>query len=157
MSKAPSSYFSAQQSINARLREQQVHRENSSRFAHCLATAQTTGWGEFNLADAITFDAPFIKRPSFTSGASLLDDDEAAKLRDTRYPRVSAVVKSWDVNPKGLYLGAWVLVTVEDRSALVEPTVFDPDPNYTIVHDFVFLGVAIKMLPTFKPGDEADR
>lgn len=155
--KAPNGYFSPAQAINARMRDQQVNRENSSRFAHCLATATTTGWGEFNMEDAITFDAPFIKRPSFTSGASLLDDDEAAKLRDTRFPRVSAVVKTWDISPKGLYLGAWVLVTVEDRSALIEPTIPDTDPNYTIVHDFVFLGVAIKMLPTFKPGDEGQR
>lgn len=154
--RAPSPWYNPQQSIMNKLAQQQNLRENSSRLAHSFGSFTTVGWGEFAPEDAVMFDAPYLSRPIPTHCGSLSDDDQAAKLRTTRHPRATGMVTHWDVNPQGLYLGAWVIVWVEDRSPLVAPTDPDPDPDYTIVHDFSFLGIAIKSLPTHIQGDEGE-
>jgi hypothetical protein len=135
--------FRPMEEIVDRLRDRDRHKENASRLAHSFGEFETTGWGEFRFETAIMFESPYVERPSVSYGWSLIED-EGEKIRDTRFPRCSGGVVMWDVNDRGLYRGAWVLVTVEDRSALIAPTVPDPDPDYTIIHDFTFLGVMMK-------------
>ncbi len=139
--------------IVRKIRSDNQHKENGARLAHSFGVYETSGWGEFESEDAIVFDAPYLERPSVSYGASLLDDDDTAKVRDTRFPRCSGIVKDWDIDKNGLYRAAWVLVVVEDQSPFVEPTDPDPDPDYNIVHDFTFLGTAMKDIPPFMRGN----
>jgi hypothetical protein len=139
--------------IIRRLRSDNQNKENAARLAHAFGVWETTGWGEFEPEDAIRFDAPYLDRPSVGYGSSLRDDDDTAQLRSTRFPRCSGTVKDWDQDKNGFYTAAWVIITVEDRSALVTPTDPDPDPTYHIVHDFTFLGVAFKDILPHMRGD----
>lgn len=130
--------------VTKKLRNDNQNKENASRLAHAFGTWETTGWGEFAPEEAIVFDSPYLYRPSVSYGASLLSDDDTAELRVTRFPRSTGMVKDWDRDKNGFYRAAWVIICVEDRSSFIAPTEPDPDPNYNIVHDFTFLGVAFK-------------
>lgn len=125
------------------------HFENSARLAHSFGEVTTSGWGEFAPEDRIEFEAPFLHRPSVSYGASFYESgsEDDPGLRDTRFPRCTGLVHDWDIDKNGLYRGCWVLVTVEDRSPFIEPTDPDPDPTYHILHDFTFLGTAMKDIP----------
>lgn len=130
------------------------HQENKGRLAYAFGTVQTTGWGEFTFADRIDFQLAFIDRPAFMGCGSSFDPDSVDDIRATRFPQSNGTVLRWDIDKHGLYRGCWVIVTVEDRSALMEPTDPDPDPNYVLIHDFTFLGTALKMMDTAqKQGD----
>lgn len=129
-------------------REEARNQENSARLAHSFGTFVTSGWGEFIPEDKVEFEAPYLYRPSVTVGSSLDGEDDAENVRLTRLPRCGGTVIKWDQTARGLYTGAWVAIWVEDRSPFIEPSDPDPNPDYTIVHDFVFLGIAIKDLPS---------
>jgi hypothetical protein len=134
-------------------REMTRHAENSARLAQSFGVKLTEGWGEFVFDTAITFDAPFLRRPTVSYGWSLLDEDNAEQLRTSRFPRATGGVIRWDRSSLGFYTGAFVVITVEDRSPFIEPTDPDPNPVYKIVHDFGFLGTAMKDLPSMLKGD----
>jgi hypothetical protein len=138
--------------INRLQKDMRRNLENASRLAHSFGVFETTGWGEFMFEDLVEFEAPYVREPSVSYGAALVDG-QGENVRTTRFPRTSGMVFDWDIDAHGFYRGAWCLVTVEDRSPFIEPTSPDPDPNYTIHHHFTFLGVASKQPPGFVKGD----
>lgn len=140
----------------------QQGQENASRYASSFASFVTTGWGQFQADTAVKFTTTFIRRPSVSHGFSLDGD----LLEDGRFPRVSAGVSKWLTDERGFYIGAWLFFTVETdglqfHKVYVMPTPADglvptvlmanpipPDPNYKILHDFTFTGVAMKAIPS---------
>jgi hypothetical protein len=136
-------------------------RENSARYASAYVSYRTTGWGEFMAPDCQRFTTTFVKRPSVSHSCSL-DGDE---LVDGRYPRITAGVHKWLQDDRGFYTGAWLFFVIETmglqsqqvfvQNADADNTVglvavphpIAADPNYDIVHDFTFTGVAMKAIP----------
>jgi len=136
-------------------------RENSARYASAYVSFSTTGWGEFLAPDVQYFTTTFVKRPSVAHAISIDGDT----LVDGRFPRVTAGVHKWLTNEQGFYTGAWLFFVVEtvglqSQGLYVMPTDSDgligtvnmpvpipPDPDYTIIHDFTFTGVAMKAIP----------
>jgi len=136
--------------------------ENSARYASAFVSYTTTGWGEKLCPEVKKFTTTFLERPSVSHGLSV--DGDA--LIDGRYPRVTAGVHKWLQDENGFYVGAWLFFVIEtvglqDKQVYVMPTPADgmiptvkmaspipPDPNYTLIHDFTFTGVAMKSLPS---------
>ena len=121
----------------------------------------TTGWGEFEAPDAQYFTTTFVKRPSVAHSFSIDGDT----LVDGRFPRVTAGVQKWLQDERGFYTGAWLFFVIETMGMQFQPTYVLPtdsdgmvgtvsvpypipaDPNYTIIHDFTFTGIAMKAIP----------
>jgi hypothetical protein len=111
--------------------------ENSGRLAFAWGTTTTTGQGEMAYEEVIQFGLAFIEKPMFSYGFELLnrtdfeDDDggEAPKI-----PYANGCVYEWDVDGRGLYIGAHVAVTVYC------------DDVIEIEHHYGFTGLAIKDL-----------
>lgn len=139
--------YSPFQAIVQKQRTVEQHKENSARLAYAFGTKETTGWGEFTFEDVIDFQVAFIERPVHSYGCSV-DPDSIDSIRSSRYPRTWGQVTHWDIDKNGLYRGAWVVVEVEDRSYFISATVPDPEPNYTLIHDFTFIGTAMKPMDT---------
>lgn len=136
--------------------------ENSARYASAFLSYTTTGWGETLLPEVQRFTTTFLERPSVSHGLSVDGDTLVAG----RFPRVTAGVHKWLQDENGFYVGAWLFFIVEtvglqDKPVYVMPTPVDgmvptvrmtapipKDPNYTLVHDFTFTGVAMKSLPS---------
>ena len=136
-------------------------RENSARYASSYVSYQTTGWGEFLAPDCQRFTTTFVKRPSVAHACSIDGDT----LVDGRFPRITAGVHKWLQNDQGFYIGAWLFFVVETFGLQSQPTFVMPtdsdgavatvalpyptpaDPNYSIIHDFTFTGVAMKAIP----------
>lgn len=139
--------------------------ENSARYASSFVTFTTTGWGEKQSPDCQRFTTTFVRRPSVSHCMSLDGD----KLVDGRFPRVTAGVHRWLQDEQGFYLGAWLFFVIETvglqgldhyvmptgQGSVTVPALsggstpaLPSDPNYTIIHDFTFTGVAMKSLPT---------
>jgi hypothetical protein len=141
------------------------HHENTARYASSYVSYKTTGWGEFLSDEAQYFTTTFTKRPSVAHSLSL--DGDA--LVEGRYPRVTAGVHKWLQNEKGFYTGAWLFFVVETIGMQAQRTFVMPaseservgvvtvpwttaipaDPNYEIIHDFTFTGVAMKAIPSY--------
>ena len=137
--------------------------ENTARYASSFVTWKTEGWGEFLCDEVQYFDTTFIKQPSVAHSFSLDGD----VLVPGRFPRVTAGVHKWLTNHEGFFTGAWLFFVVEttgiqNRATYVLPTSADgsvglvtapvpipPDPNYEIVHSFIFTGVAMKAIPAY--------
>ena len=137
--------------------------ENSARYASSYVSYKTTGWGEFISEECQRFTTTFTKRPSVSHSFSL-DGDE---LIDGRFPRVTAGVHKWLQDNDDFYIGAWVFFVIEtfgvqsqpayvlptsesQRVGLVSlPVPLPADPNYEILHDFTFTGVAMKAIPAY--------
>lgn len=150
------------QALEQRRGQLTAQAENSSRYASAYVSFQTTGWGEFQSPDCQRFTTTFISRPSVSHSFSLDGDT----LVDGRFPRVSAGVHRWLQDDKGFYIGAWLFFVIEtvglqDKPLYVMSTAFDgqvptvkmtapipADPNYTLIHDFTFTGVAMKAIPS---------
>ena len=120
--------------------------ENSARLAFAYGRAETTGWGELKISECLLFDCSFIKQP-FVAYSFSLDGDT---LVNTRYPICSGGVVKWRTNLRGMFIGAWVMVTVQDRNPYINPTTL-VHPNYAISHDFTFSGIAMKDIPPVQP------
>lgn len=136
--------------------------ENSARYASAFVSFSTTGWGEFQSDTAQKFTTTFTKRP-FVSHSFSIDGDT---LVEGRFPRVTAGVHKWLLDERGFYIGAWLFFAIETmgiqaRPVYVMPTPVDgnvpvlqmeapipADPDYTILHDFTFTGVAMKSIPS---------
>lgn len=116
-------------------------RENSGRLAFTLAEAVSTGFGDFLLPDQVTFDVDYIEMPHLMH-APVVDGDT---LVENRFPRVTCGVYRWNVNSRGLYVGAWVYITVDTMSS--QYLVGGPDPGYLITHQLTFAGQALKWAP----------
>ena len=139
------------------------HGENSARYASSFVSYKTTGWGEFLSEDAQYFTTTFTKRPSVSHSLSIDGD----VLVEGRYPRVTAGVHKWLQDERGHYTGAWLFFVIEtmgmqaqrtyvlptsesERVGLVSvPVPIPADPNYEIIHDFTFTGVAMKAIPAY--------
>lgn len=150
------------QALEQRRAQLQQVAENSARYASSYVTFTTTGWGEFLSPECQYFTTTFVERPSVSHGFSVDGD----KLIEGRFPRVTAGVHKWLQDENGFYTGAWLFFVVETmglqwQDIYVMPTAADgkvgtvhmktpipPDPNYTLIHDFTFTGVAMKSLPT---------
>lgn len=144
-------------------RRAQIHRdaENSARYATSYVSYKTTGWGEFVSADCQYFTTTFVKRPSVAHSLSLDGDT----LVTGRFPRVTAGVHKWLQDRDGFYTGAWLFFVVETIGMQAQRTYVLPtsetastgvvaidvplaaDPNYELLHDFTFTGVAMKSIP----------
>ena len=116
-----------------RMREQQV-RENSSRLASAFTTATSTGQGGFRFTEMFRFGCTFAERPYVTVGHVINSPEPVAN----QYPVASGGVWKWQQNERGFYIGAWLYLSVY---------AFGASPNYSMAHDFVFTGIAVKDLP----------
>lgn len=150
-------------------RRSQIHRdaENAARYASSFVSFKTTGWGEFVSPEAQYFTTTFVRRPSVSHCMSL--DGDA--LVTGRFPRVTAGVHKWLTDVNGFYTGAWLFFVVETmgmqfQDAYVMPTSesesvgmvsmevpIPADPNYDILHDFTFTGIAMKAIPSHLLGE----
>jgi len=118
--------------------------ENASRLAFCMGSFDTTGWGEFQMPEAFRFDCMFVGEPYIFSGYAC----HGQALVGTRFPRVSAGVREWHFDNRGLYYAAHLVFTVETRSPEDVVNQVEEIPLYTLRHSFCFAGVAIKNLST---------
>jgi hypothetical protein len=118
-------------------------RENSARLAWAWDTFETTGTGSTASDRAINFGLAFTQKPMFSYGYELLnrvdfeDDDD---LVEVLYPASTGFVYLWKQNAAGLYVGAYVGMTVFDGpggGVLI-------DPDIQIEHHFTFCGIAMK-------------
>lgn len=118
--------------------------ENSARHAAVFGFVDTTGWGEFDIPDEITFDLSFVEEPNVAYGyACIADDQGAGDLTDTRYPRGWGFVTKWTISDRGLYTGCFVSLIVDTMGAeQVAPSA--SEPGYIIRHSFTFTAVALK-------------
>lgn len=139
------------------------HGENTARYATSFVSFKTTGWGEIVSEEAQYFTTTFTKRPSVSHSMSLDGDALVAG----RFPRVSAGVHKWLTDANGFYTGAWLFFVIEtmgiqsqrtyvlpvsdsERVGVVSvPAPIPADPNYEIIHDFTFTGVAMKAIPSY--------
>lgn len=135
--------------------------ENAARYASSYVSFKTTGWGEFVSPDCQYFTTTFVKRPSVSHGVSLDGDTLVAG----RFPRVTAGVHKWLINTDGFYIGAWLFFVIETLGVQTSRTYVLPqtesekvgvvsipvplpaDPNYELIHDFTFTGIAMKAIP----------
>jgi hypothetical protein len=117
--------------------------ENFARTAFSFGSQTSTGWGELAYADPIIFDLTFVEQPMMSYGFYV---DPAVDLVPTRYPRCSGFVYRWYQDAKGMYVGAWVGVTVETREASIVPATGVVDPGYAITHYYTFSGLGYKSL-----------
>lgn len=138
-------------------------RENSARYASAYVSFATKGWGEFVSPTAQYFTTTFVKRPSVAHSFSVDGDT----LVDGRFPRVTAGVHKWLQNEQGFYTGAWLFFVIETMGMQFAPTYamptdadglvgtvavplpIPPDPDYDLIHDFTFTGVAMKAIPAY--------
>lgn len=134
--------FEIVRSNRARRATEDATRENTGRLATFMEEFVSTGFGEFVVPDRVEFELAFTERPAVSYGYSM----DGALLVPTRFPHCGGGVYEWDVSPSGLYLGAWLIVTVDTKSPQLYTDVVE-DPGYTIVHDFTFTGYAIKNIP----------
>lgn len=150
-------------SLERRRADVNRHTENTARYASSYVSFKTTGWGEFLSPTAEYFTTTFTKRPSVSHSLSLDGDS----LVEGRYPRVTAGVHQWLQNERGFYTGAWLFFVVEtvglqslrtyvlptsesERVGLASvPVPIPADPNYEIIHDFTFTGIAMKAIPSY--------
>jgi hypothetical protein len=114
-------------------------RENQARNAFSFGFNQTAGFGEFQFQQEISFELAYATQPAVLYGFEC--DDE---LIETRLPRCSGFVYRWHRDAKNAYVGAWVAVTVDTQSAQITPV--GVEPNYTIRHSFMFVGLGYKSL-----------
>lgn len=145
---APNARYSPFEAIANRQRDIGRNQENSSRLAISFGSFSTVGWGEVEHEERIDFEVAYLHEP-YPSHGSALYEDEADKIRPTRFPRCWGTVSDWDIDAGGLYRGCWVVTIVEDRSYLQAPTDPDPNPEYHIKHTFTFMGVALKPIATY--------
>lgn len=112
--------------------------ENSARLAFAWGTAITTGQGSIALEDDIQFGIAFVEKPMVSYGYELLNRTDFEADDDTEInpviPNAAGCVYEWDIDGRGLYVGAHVAVNVIG------------DDVIEIEHHFGFTGVAIKDL-----------
>lgn len=151
------------EALEARRGQLDAIRENTSRLAVSQCSFHTHGWGEFKIPAATYFTSTFIDRPFISTGMSIRGD----ALIPTRYPRVTAGVYRWVQDVKGFYTGAWVFFVIDTlgvtNQSVVDgtsglttvvpafpsvPPLAANDPGYDLIHDFSFIGIAIKALPS---------
>lgn len=118
--------------------------ENASRHALAMGTFLTTGWGEVVFSDCFDFEMTFTERPTVSYGVSLGGDND---LVATRYPRATGGVYRWKQDVHEFYTGAWCYVTIDTRSPFIATS--EAEPGYTLYHDFLFQGNAVKVLPDY--------
>jgi hypothetical protein len=116
--------------------------ENGMRLAFSWGFASTSGWGEFEIPDAVEFDCAFIDEPAVTYGYSLDGD----KLVKKRFPRAWGGVSKWLQDERGFFVGAHVFVVVDTLSPAEIAGVPEADPNYDLDHTWQFAGTGIKAL-----------
>ena len=125
-----------------KMREHQ--RENEAREATSIHTVQSTGVGAQMDGAPFKFANPFVLKPTVSYGSemTLIPDQAVWGL-----PRCSGSVVRWQMNGRGFYIGAFLLIATD-----LEPlTGASPvaQPNIRILHHFQFRGLAYKAL-----GDE---
>ena len=108
-------------------------RSNSAKMAWHSAEVTSDGWGEIDIPDCIVFDSVFSERPTVSYGFSIDQDD----LVDGQYPRSGGFVRDWKLDQNGFWRGAWVSLTVD--MGFAAPV----GAGYSIVHSFVFSGIAL--------------
>jgi len=125
-------------------------RENSSRLATCFAAFTTQGWGELESPTVTLFTTTFVERPSVSYGCNV----DGAKLGVGRFPRSHGGVSRWLRDNNGYYVGAWLFMVVDTIgpnygpiNIISSPVGAPPQVNYTVYHDFTFIGTAMKDIP----------
>lgn len=131
-------------SIARRNAEIARHRENRARLAHVFAEFRTKGQGSSVFKKRVRFGLAFVERPNMSAGCWLdfddycetidLDPDEVA----IPLPSTTQYVIDWDIDPDGLYTGAYCAARVD------LPPEIDPMLKVEIWHNFHFAGEAIK-------------
>ncbi len=133
--------------LETRHAERVRHQQNAARHAFAFHRVETTGWGQIEFDQALEFDLSFTQRP-FVAYSYYVESDA---LVDYGYPHCAGFVTEWHRDTHGLYIGAWVAVSIQlgvsnyDYFKINKPATGWPD--YIIEHDFTFQAVAIKDLP----------
>ena len=105
---------------------------------HTYRSIQFQGHGDAALG-AVTFDAPFLQEPSFTSGVALLVPPDPALWR---LPQATALLRGWRTDGKGFFIGADLDVSV---FCAPQPNVFPTESAWvSLVFHVVFIGVGFK-------------
>ncbi len=132
--------------LEARHAARQRHANNSARHAFSFHRLETTGWGQIEFDEVLRFDLSFTQRPFMAYGYYV----ESDALVEHGYPHCAGLVTEWDQDARGLYIGAWVAVSIQLGVAnypLSQDVAQEDWPAYVIEHDFTFQAVAIKDLP----------
>jgi hypothetical protein len=121
------------------------HRENRGRLAFTFARFRSEGEGSKEFGAAVQFDTTYIERPtvSYCSEVDLDAFEDALGLgvrEEAPLPACSGFVTAWDVDSRGLYVGAWCAISVQFPDWAVIPE----DVDVELYHHFTFAGVAIK-------------
>lgn len=132
--------------LNARLADQQRHRENRARLAHASARFDTSGQGTVEFDECIDFGLTFTERPFIQTGWQI-DLDQARDAfglgpnEDVKLPQVTGYVTDWDKTDRDHYVGCWVAVSV------LFSVEYPVDAQVKIFHDFTFAAIALKDIP----------
>ncbi len=95
--------------------------------------------GEYADESAVDFGLAFFNQPRVSHGCCLTEDSD--ELKDGFFPQTTGGVYQWDINEKGLYVGAWLFMTVVHEEELDD----EEDPVvYVVQHDFTFAGIGMK-------------
>lgn len=139
-----------------RRREDELRdRENSARLAQAYATFQSKGLGTYEMKRRVRFGLSFLQRPYMSYGsyadmqdnrdAYIPDNDLLEDEPEFQLPVCSGFVTEWDLDERGLWVGAWIAVKV-----YLHPDEWpDPEtaPKPEIEHHFTFSGLAMKDFP----------
>lgn len=112
--------------------------ENQARPADSLSWLNTTGAGEIQVENAVTFRCVFIEEPHFTYGYRV-DEELGDELVLTQLPRSWGFVVDYVTNARGHYLGAYM-------NFIVEVPIGDENPQYAIRHYLRFQGIGMKAI-----------
>lgn len=108
-----------------------------------------TGNGDVPDLPVITFDAPYLTEPAFSSGAALLARPDPAHWR---FPVASLFMVSWVLNDRGLYVGAQLAASI---FVPPQPNVVPPSPpQVSLVFHAVFTGTGVKTTGSLLTGPE---
>lgn len=124
----------------------EAQKENTARRAKCYATWTTKGIGEILAPKPFYFNVTFTEEPIFLSGMALA---EGSDLIAGHFPRATCGVYEWvkQPAPKGTkehYVGAYVFFVVD---TIGPGQVLGSEPQYTIHHNMLWEGLAMKDLP----------
>ncbi len=132
--------------LEARHAARQRNAENAARHAFTFHRLESIGWGQIEFEDPLQFDLSFTRRPFMSYGYHV----ESDALIEYGYPHCAGLVTEWEQDAHGLYIGAWVAVSIQLGVAnypLSQEVAQEDWPAYVVEHDFTFQAVAIKDLP----------
>jgi hypothetical protein len=122
--------------------EQQIEREswriqvaeNSARLAFAWGVSTTTGSGGLVHDQDVQFGLAYPEQPMFSYGCVIISTEIDLNDDDAPVPSSTGFVAGWQIDERGLYVGANVGVTVIAQAEDV------------LEHHFTFTGIGMKDL-----------